>query len=37
MPRLVRDLPAGGKRFVQAAKGFVGTWVNGRSIENLNE
>jgi N-acyl-D-aspartate/D-glutamate deacylase len=24
-PRLVRDLPAGGKRFLQKAEGYVGT------------
>jgi N-acyl-D-aspartate/D-glutamate deacylase len=26
---LHRDLPGGGKRFVQKADGFVGTWVAG--------
>ena len=31
-PRLVRDLPAGGKRFLQKAEGYVGTWVNGEAI-----
>jgi imidazolonepropionase-like amidohydrolase len=29
LPRLVRDLPAGGKRFVQKAEGYVATWVAG--------
>ncbi len=31
-PRLVRDLPAGGKRFLQEAVGYIGTWVNGQSV-----
>lgn len=31
-PRLVRDLPAGGKRFLQDASGYVATIVNGRVI-----
>ena len=28
-PRLVRDLPAGGRRFLQKGVGYVGTWVAG--------
>ncbi|MEO5671392.1 MAG: amidohydrolase family protein, partial [Ramlibacter sp.] len=32
VPRLVRDLPAGGKRFLQRAEGYVGTWVNGQAV-----
>lgn len=32
MPRLERDLPAGGKRFVQRAEGYVGTWVAGEQV-----
>ena len=32
-PRLVRDLPAGGKRFLQKADGYVGTWVDGRPVQ----
>ncbi|MDP1654937.1 amidohydrolase family protein [Rhodoferax sp.] len=31
-PALVRDLPAGGKRFVQKAQGYVGTWVAGHCV-----
>ena len=31
-PQLVRDLPAGGKRFLQTARGYVGTWVAGRRV-----
>lgn len=31
-PALVRDLPAGGKRFVQKAQGYVGTWVAGQCV-----
>lgn len=32
IPELVRDLPAGGKRFVQKATGYVGTWVAGECV-----
>ncbi|MEQ1668301.1 MAG: amidohydrolase family protein, partial [Sulfuriferula sp.] len=32
-PRLVRDLPAGGKRFLQPARGYVGTWVAGQAVQ----
>ncbi len=32
IPELVRDLPAGGKRFVQKAEGYVGTWVAGQCV-----
>ena len=32
-PALVRDLPAGGKRFLQKASGYVGTWVNGVAVQ----
>lgn len=32
MPYLVNDLPAGGKRFLQGARGYLGTWVNGQQI-----
>ncbi len=32
-PQLVRDLPAGGKRFLQKAQGYVGTWVNGQNVQ----
>ncbi|MCG8418444.1 MAG: amidohydrolase family protein [Proteobacteria bacterium] len=31
-PRLVRDLPAGGKRFLQAAHGYVATVVSGQVV-----
>jgi N-acyl-D-aspartate/D-glutamate deacylase len=31
-PRLVRDLPAGGKRFLQGSRGFRATIVAGRTI-----
>ena len=31
-PEIVRDLPAGGKRFVQKARGYVATLVNGEVI-----
>ena len=32
-PRLVRDLPAGGKRFLQLGQGYIGTWVAGRCVQ----
>ncbi len=31
-PKLVRDLPAGGKRFVQTARGYVATLVAGEVV-----
>jgi N-acyl-D-aspartate/D-glutamate deacylase len=31
-PQLLRDLPAGGKRFMQKAKGYLGTWVAGQCV-----
>jgi len=33
VPQLVRDLPAGGKRFLQRADGYVGTWVAGEAVQ----
>jgi N-acyl-D-aspartate/D-glutamate deacylase len=33
LPQLVRDLPAGGKRFLQKAKGYVATWVAGQPVQ----
>jgi N-acyl-D-aspartate/D-glutamate deacylase len=33
VPQLVRDLPAGGKRFLQRAEGYVGTWVAGEPVQ----
>ncbi len=36
-PELVRDLPAGGKRFLQKAQGYVGTWVNGLRVQSEGE
>ena len=32
-PHLVRDMPAGGKRFLQKAEGYLGTWVAGRCVQ----
>ena len=32
-PQLVRDLPAGGKRFVQTAQGYLGSWVAGECVQ----
>ncbi|MEZ0307171.1 MAG: amidohydrolase family protein, partial [Ramlibacter sp.] len=31
-PRLVHDLPAGGRRFLQEAEGYIATWVNGEAV-----
>ena len=31
-PQLVRDLPAGGRRFLQGAQGYVTTWVAGERV-----
>ena len=33
-PRLVRDLPAGGRRFLQKAEGYRATWVAGRLVQS---
>jgi N-acyl-D-aspartate/D-glutamate deacylase len=33
MPRLVRDLPAGGRRFLQRGEGYLGTWVAGTCVQ----
>ena len=33
VPELLRDLPAGGKRFVQRAQGYVATWVAGEQVQ----
>jgi len=37
VPRLVRDLPAGGQRFLQKAKGYRATWVAGRCVQRDGE
>ena len=31
-PQLVRDLPAGGRRFLQRGEGYLGTWVAGQRV-----
>ena len=33
VPRLVRDLPAGGKRFLQKGVGYASTWVAGECVQ----
>ena len=33
LPQLEHDLPAGGKRFVQRARGYVATWVAGEQVQ----
>ncbi len=33
LPQLVHDLPAGGKRFLQKAEGYVATWVAGEPVQ----
>jgi N-acyl-D-aspartate/D-glutamate deacylase len=37
VPRIVRDLPAGGRRFLQRGEGYVGTWVAGRCVQRGGE
>jgi N-acyl-D-aspartate/D-glutamate deacylase len=37
VPRLVRDLPAGGKRFLQKGEGYLGTWVAGQAVQRSGE
>jgi N-acyl-D-aspartate/D-glutamate deacylase len=34
---LVRDLPAGGKRFMQKGLGYLGTWVAGQCVQREAE
>lgn len=36
-PKLVQDLPAGGKRFLQRGVGYVGTWVGGVLVQKEGE
>ena len=36
-PRLVRDLPAGGRRFLQKGEGYLRTWVGGRCVQQDGE
>jgi N-acyl-D-aspartate/D-glutamate deacylase len=33
LPRVVRDLPAGGRRLLQTARGYRRTWVAGRCVQ----
>jgi len=37
VPQLVRDLPGGGKRFLQKAQGYIGTWVAGQCVAREGE
>jgi N-acyl-D-aspartate/D-glutamate deacylase len=32
-PRIVRDLPAGGRRFLQEGEGYLATWVAGQAVQ----
>jgi N-acyl-D-aspartate/D-glutamate deacylase len=32
LPRIVRDLPAGGRRLLQGSQGYLGTWVSGEAV-----
>ena len=36
-PHLVRDMPAGGRRFLQKGQGYVGTWVAGQCVQREGE
>jgi N-acyl-D-aspartate/D-glutamate deacylase len=31
-PKIVRDLPAGGRRLLQQGTGYLGTWVGGTCV-----
>lgn len=33
-PHIVRDLPAGGRRLLQEASGYIGTWVAGQCVQS---
>jgi N-acyl-D-aspartate/D-glutamate deacylase len=33
LPQLKRDLPGGGKRFVQNAQGYMASYVNGQCVQ----
>ncbi|MBU6379168.1 MAG: amidohydrolase family protein [Gammaproteobacteria bacterium] len=37
LPRIVRDLPAGGRRLLQGAEGYLGTWVAGEAVARNGE
>ena len=37
VPRMAYDLPAGGRRIVQKARGYVGTWVAGEQTVDHDE
>jgi len=36
-PKLVRDLPAGGRRFLQKGAGYLGTWVAGQAVQRQGD
>jgi N-acyl-D-aspartate/D-glutamate deacylase len=36
-PKIVRDLPAGGRRFLQKGEGYLGTWVAGQCVQRNGE
>lgn len=37
MPRIVRDLPAGGRRLIQKAEGYLATFVSGQAVTENGE
>lgn len=37
MPRVVRDLPAGGRRLIQKAEGYLATFVSGQAVTENGE
>lgn len=37
LPRIVRDLPAGGRRMVQKAEGYIATFVSGQAVVEHGE
>ncbi len=36
-PHIVRDLPAGGRRFLQKGEGYIATWVAGECVQRDGE
>jgi N-acyl-D-aspartate/D-glutamate deacylase len=37
VPQIVRDLPAGGRRIVQKARGYIATFVSGEAVTENGE
>ena len=37
IPKIVRDLPAGGRRLLQKSRGYIATWVAGKTVIHQGE